>query len=123
VVTLSEGTLNQKIICHKKFDVPTLNVTAKLRQNQNQYQLSNDAIQFIGLLCIISSMFLIVVPYLLYPELYTPKDNPAMGFKAPNAPITWAIVITALIILFTGIFILAKYRAQKFSYKRNWILH
>jgi protein-S-isoprenylcysteine O-methyltransferase Ste14 len=115
---LSKKTLNFR------FGASTLKAMLKLRQNQNHHGLSDETIYAIGVACVVISVLLIVIPYLLYPQFYTPKPNPAMGYQTPNTPTTWAILIIAVILLVGGLFLAITHRTLKHGYKfNNLILH
>ena len=99
-------------------------VKSLLKQNRNQsiysympQKISTKILLFIAVLFITVSISLIIVPYYLFPEFYTPKSNPSLGYTMPNTLEGWIILISALILLALGTFllILCGVRLQKES--------
>ena len=72
----------------------------------NEQYLSTRTLLIIGFACISIAVVLIVVPYLLYPQFYTPKSNPSWGYTMPNTLEGWTVLITALILLALGMILL-----------------
>jgi hypothetical protein len=60
----------------------------------------------IAVLFITVSVSLIIVPYYIFPEFYTPKSNPYLGYTTPNTLEGWIILIAALILLALGTILL-----------------
>ena len=75
----------------------------------NEQYPSSRAFLILGFVCISTAVVLIVVPYLLYPQFYTPKSNPSWGYTMPNTLEGWAVLITALILLALGMVLLVMY--------------
>jgi hypothetical protein len=75
----------------------------------NEQYLSSRVLLIIGFMCISIAVVLIVVPYLLYPQFYTPKSNPSLGYTIPNTLEGWAILIAALILLALGTILIVIY--------------
>ena len=48
---------------------------------------------------IVSAVFLLFVPYYLFPESYTPKANAAWGYASPNTLAAWVVLGAALALL------------------------
>jgi heme/copper-type cytochrome/quinol oxidase subunit 2 len=81
----------------------------------NKTRISTQSLLIIGFTCITVSVVLVVVPYAIYPQLYTPKSNPSFGYSMPNTWEGWIFLITALILLALGIIliIISALRPQK----------
>ena len=92
----------------KKFEVPMTENNGKIKTNPKPVELSEGALLFIGTACVVASVLLIGIPYILFPQFYVPKADPSLGYVAPNTPATWAILIIALILLVVGIFAMIK---------------
>jgi ABC-type antimicrobial peptide transport system permease subunit len=75
----------------------------------NERHLSTRALLIVGFACISIAVVLIVVPYLLYPQFYTPKSNASLGYTMPNTLEGWAVLIAALILLALGMILLVIY--------------
>jgi hypothetical protein len=75
----------------------------------NEQYLSTRALLILGFACISMAVVLIIVPYLLYPQFYTPKSNPSWGYTMPNTLEGWAVLIAALILLALGAILLVIY--------------
>ncbi|MGD0643566.1 MAG: hypothetical protein ABSA75_01525 [Candidatus Bathyarchaeia archaeon] len=65
---------------------------------------------------LITSLLLLVVPYILFPQDYIPKANPVDGYVSPKTPAAWAILIVALALLGIAIFAFIS-----LAYERNRI--
>lgn len=68
---------------------------------------STRTLLIIGFACISISVSLIMIPYIVYPQFYTPKSNASLGYTMPNTLEGWAILIAALILLALGIILIA----------------
>ena len=56
--------------------------------------------------CISLSILLIGLPYLFFPQYYTPKSNPAWGYTMPNTLEGWTVLIAALLLLAIGLILI-----------------
>jgi hypothetical protein len=72
----------------------------------NERYLSTRVLLILGFACISIAVVLIVVPYLLYPQFYTPKSNPSWGYTMPNTWEGWVVLIAALVLLTLGMILL-----------------
>ena len=97
-----------KVGSSKKFEVPITRNNGKFKTDPQLIELSAGALLFIGTACVVASLLLIWMPYLLYPQFYAPMADPSLNIVVPNTPTTWAILITGLFLLAAGIFILIK---------------
>jgi hypothetical protein len=63
------------------------------------FQKTSTKILFtIAVVFVAVSVSLIIVPYYLFPQFYTPKSNPYLGYTAPNT-LEGCITLTAALIL------------------------
>ena len=69
-------------------------------------KISTKILLIIAVLFITVSVSLIIVPYYLFPQFYTPKSNPYLGYTMPNTLEGWIILIFALILLALGTILL-----------------
>jgi hypothetical protein len=72
----------------------------------NRHRISTQILLIVGFACITVSVALIVVPYVIYPQLYIPKSNHSFGYTMPNTLEGWIFLITALIMLALGIILI-----------------
>ena len=71
------------------------------------FQKTSTKILFIlAIVFVTISVSLIIVPYYLFPEFYTLKSNPYLGYTMPNTLEGWIILISALILLALGTILL-----------------
>jgi polyferredoxin len=66
-------------------------------------QVSTKTLLITAFVCISVSLLLITVPYLVFPQFYTPKSNPVGGYTMPNTLGGWIVLIVALLLLVFGI--------------------
>jgi hypothetical protein len=66
-------------------------------------QVSTKALLITAFVCISLSVLLITLPYLVFPQFYTAKSNPAGGYVTLNTLEGWIVLIVALLLLVFGI--------------------
>jgi hypothetical protein len=75
-------------------------------------KISGSLLLITGFISVMVSVFLIIVPYLLYPQFYIPKAVPSMGYIMPNTAEGWLILIAALALLTLGTVLLITYNIR-----------
>ena len=69
-------------------------------------QVSTKILLITAFVCISVSLLLITVPYLVFPQFYTPKSNPGWGYMTPNTVGGWIVLNVALLLLVFGIILI-----------------
>lgn len=70
-------------------------------------RISTSTLLIIAFILLTVSISLIIVPYMFYPQFYTPKSNASFGYTMPNTLEGWTFLVTALILLALGIILIA----------------
>jgi len=78
---------------------PTPQKTRIFKINQQTVAPSTKTVGAIAVASIVSAVFLLFVPYYLFPESYIPKVNAAWGYASPNTLAAWVVLGVALALL------------------------
>jgi hypothetical protein len=58
----------------------------------------------------VMAIFLLTIPYYLFPQFYVPKTTSYLGYLAPAGVEGWAFLVSGLILLCITVFLVLKLR-------------
>ena len=75
----------------------------KVDLNPKPHALSTRSLGLVAVCSLFLSFLLLALPYYIVPDWYIPKSSLAWGYRMPNTPEAWIILVTALFLLMLSV--------------------